>query len=112
MTKAFCARPGCGIARAVHGRIGCAGYIAPTSDAGRAIVRAEESRRKAFALALVETPPPSVDVPTYVEFDVEETTVVERPKTIAQIAAEWSAELDPASDEDLLADFQTFGGSR
>jgi hypothetical protein len=46
-TKAFCARPGCGIARAAHGVItaACGNYIDPTSKAGVAIKHAEAATK-------------------------------------------------------------------
>lgn len=70
------------MAKSAHGRFlgACSNFIASNSKEAHA-------QRRAFEV--VATPPPSVDVPAYVEFDVEETTVVERPKTIAQLAAEW-----------------------
>lgn len=73
------------MAKSAHGRLGgaCANFIANGS-------KEAHTQRREFAV--VGTPPPSVDVPAYVEFDVEEVTVVERPKTIAQIAAEWSGQ--------------------
>lgn len=49
-SKSFCARPGCGIAFAVHERIGCGNYIAPDSDAGRAIARANKAAAPRLAL--------------------------------------------------------------
>lgn len=75
------------MAKSAHGRLGgaCAAFIAGGS-------KEDHAQQRAFAM--VGTPPPSVDVPTYVEFDVEETTVVERPKTISQVAAEWGAQLE------------------
>lgn len=43
--KAFCARPGCLVAFAVHGQPGsCGNYIAPDSKAGRAVTQAEKTR--------------------------------------------------------------------
>lgn len=61
-SKGFCARPGCRVAFAVHGRLAtCAGYIDPTSSAGAAILRAEKKAAKGVRLAIVRTPAPIVD---------------------------------------------------
>jgi hypothetical protein len=86
------------MAKSAHGRLAnaCSGFIAAGSKEAHA-------QRRAFEV--VGTPPPSVDVPAYVEFDVEEPTVVERPKTIAQIASEWTdqqaAVMSPCGRYDL-----------
>lgn len=71
--KAHCARPGCRVAKLVHGQPGsCGNYIDPDSDAGRAILRAE---RKAPKLRLV---PP----------DEEETVDIDPPSD-AELLADW-----------------------
>jgi hypothetical protein len=49
--KAFCARPGCRIAYALHSRsaAACANYIDPTSPAGVAILRVEKKTQRKIA---------------------------------------------------------------
>lgn len=85
--KAFCARPGCRVAYAVHGRLAtaCAGYIDPSSSAGVAIRRAEKQQEKAKRahLSVVETP-----VPEPIE---DEPTAKVPTLSDAQLLAEWKA---------------------
>jgi hypothetical protein len=72
------------MAKSAHGRLAgaCANFIASNSEEAHA-------QRRAFAI--VETPPPSVETPAYLEFDIEETTVVEGRITDADLMVEWKA---------------------
>lgn len=83
LSSRFCARPGCGNTRPVHPRPNCPKFVEKDSEEARAL-------RALFLVEstpVVETPPPSVDSPEYIalEFDVEETTIVERTPTDAEI---------------------------
>jgi hypothetical protein len=72
------------MAKSAHGRLAsaCANFIAQGSAEAHA-------QRRAFAI--VETPPPSVETPAYLEFDIEEPTLVEAHVTDASMMEEWKA---------------------
>jgi hypothetical protein len=84
-SQSFCARPGCGIAKSLHGysASACANFIAPGSKEAHELRRAH--------LSVVETPPPFIDTPPYVEFDVDEPTQVDRTLSDAEMFEEWKA---------------------
>ncbi len=116
--KAFCARPGCGIAYALHNRIApaCAGYIAPDSAAGRAIRKADKAARLRLVTPLqVATVATSSSIPPLCPTCGGRTDGVkpEPSFTGMRVAAcdcePETVEIDPPSDAELLADWQRTG---